>query len=55
MTNPFTEASVSRSSKIINQKWVYDTVPIGFSLGKSCWELYPKANHLMIALIINYI
>ena len=37
--------SKSRSSIITSQRWVYDTVPIGFSPSKSCWKLYPKDNH----------
>ena len=38
---------------MINQRWVYDTILIGFSPSGSCWKLCPKANRLMIALIIN--
>ena len=38
---------------MINQRWVYDTILIGFSPSGSCWELCSKANRLMIALIIN--
>ena len=40
--------SVSKSSKTINQRWIYDTVPIGFNPSRSCWELYPKANYQSI-------
>ena len=37
--------SVLRSSKTINQRWVYDSISIGFSPSESCWKLYFKINH----------
>ena len=37
---------------MINQRWVYDTILIGFSPSGSCWKICSKANHLMIILII---
>ena len=52
LTNPFTKTSISRSSEMINQIWVYDTILIGFSPSRSCWKLCPQANHLTIVLII---
>ena len=38
---------------MINQRWVCDTILIGFSPSECCLELCPKANHLTIVLIIN--
>ena len=37
--------SKSKSLMTTNQRWVYDTVPIGFSPSESCWKMCPKANH----------
>ena len=46
--------SISRSSKIINWRWVYDTILIGFSPSESCWKLYPKVNHQLVDSWANY-
>ena len=46
--------SMSRSSKTINQRWVYDTVSIGFSPSRSCWKLYPKINRQSVDGWIYY-
>ena len=40
--------SESRSSMITNRRWVYDTIPIGFSPSGSCWELCHKINRQSI-------
>ena len=36
--------SGSRNSMITNWRWVYDTVPIGFSPSENCWKICPKIN-----------
>ena len=36
LIDPFTRPSMSKSSSTINQRWVYDTISIGFSPSGSC-------------------
>ena len=37
--------SKSRSSMITSRRWIYDTVPIGFSPSENYWKIYSKVNH----------
>ena len=37
--------SKSKSLMITNRRWVYNTVPIGFSLSGSYWKMCLKVNH----------
>ena len=48
------KALVSRSSKIVYQRWVYDTIPIGFSPNRSCRKLCLKVNRQSIEGCANH-
>ena len=46
--------SISKNLKFINRRWVYNTIPIGFSPSGSCWKLYLKVNHQPVDDWDNY-